>query len=159
MNYIVYKTTNKINGKVYVGVHYTNPDIFDGYIGCGVNHKDSKKKTLKGFPAAVRKYGYNNFERETLFVYPDSEEGCRMAYEKEAEIVNVEWVTSPKNYNLTIGGKGGWSYTNSKCIAQYALDGTFIRTWSSITEAENAIGICSISEVLIGRSKTAGNFQ
>lgn len=35
MNYIVYKTTNLINGKIYVGVHRTNPDIFDGYIGCG----------------------------------------------------------------------------------------------------------------------------
>ncbi len=49
MNYIVYKTTNKINGKIYVGVHRTNPDIFDGYIGCGVSHKDKKKKNLKGF--------------------------------------------------------------------------------------------------------------
>lgn len=52
MNYIVYKTTNLINGKVYVGVHRTNPDIFDGYIGCGVSHKD-KKKNKKGFPKAV----------------------------------------------------------------------------------------------------------
>ena len=49
MNYIVYKTTNKINGKIYVGVHRTNPDIFDGYIGCGVSKKD-KKKNKKGFP-------------------------------------------------------------------------------------------------------------
>ena len=35
--YIVYQTTNKINNKIYIGVHCTNnPDGFDGYIGCGV---------------------------------------------------------------------------------------------------------------------------
>ena len=88
MNYIVYKTTNLINGKVYVGVHYTNPEIFDGYLGCGVTKKDKKKKTKLGLPAAIRKYGYENFQRETLFVYPDSEEGRLEAYEKEKEIVN-----------------------------------------------------------------------
>jgi hypothetical protein len=42
MKYIVYLTTNlesKINGlnRIYVGVHETeNPEVFDGYIGCGV---------------------------------------------------------------------------------------------------------------------------
>ena len=35
--YIVYQTINKINNKIYIGVHCTNnPDGFDGYIGCGV---------------------------------------------------------------------------------------------------------------------------
>jgi hypothetical protein len=42
MKYIVYVTKNKeskINGinRIYVGVHKTeDPNIFDGYIGCGV---------------------------------------------------------------------------------------------------------------------------
>ena len=42
MKYIVYLTKNKkskINGldRIYVGVHNTeNPEIYDGYIGCGV---------------------------------------------------------------------------------------------------------------------------
>lgn len=38
MKYIVYLTRNVKNNKIYIGVHKTeNPDIFDGYIGCGVN--------------------------------------------------------------------------------------------------------------------------
>ena len=34
--YIVYKTTNKINNYIYIGVHRTKDDIDDGYIGCGL---------------------------------------------------------------------------------------------------------------------------
>lgn len=37
MKYIVYKTTNIVNQKIYIGVHQTlNPDKFDGYLGCDV---------------------------------------------------------------------------------------------------------------------------
>lgn len=95
MKYIVYKTTNKLNGKVYVGVHRTNPDIFDGYLGCGAvmsksNTIKSKGRPDKGIGAAIKKYGPENFIRETLFEYPDTEEGCAQAYAKEAEIVNIE---------------------------------------------------------------------
>ena len=44
MKYIVYKTINKINKKFYIGVHKTeNPNIFDGYLGCGIFDKDIKK--------------------------------------------------------------------------------------------------------------------
>jgi len=36
MKYIVYKTTNKINNYIYIGVHKTvNPNVFDNYLGCG----------------------------------------------------------------------------------------------------------------------------
>ena len=135
MNYIVYKTTNKINGKIYVGVHRTNPDIFDGYIGCGTNHKDKKHKRLKGFPAAVRKYGYENFVRETLFTYPDTEEGRLEAYKKESEIVTMEFIKRSDTYNLVRGGEVRIADSLRKEIAQYTLSGKFIRTWGSIKEA------------------------
>lgn len=159
MNYIVYKTTNLINGKIYVGVHRTNPDIFDGYIGCGVTHKDKKNKSLKGFPSAVRKYGYNNFKRETLFIYPDTEDGKIEAYKKEAEIVNIEFVKSSATYNLVVGGKCSLHTILVKCIAQYTLEGKFIRTWDSIKEAQDALNLNSISNCLIGNSKYCGDFQ
>lgn len=159
MKYIVYKTTNKINGKFYIGVHRTNPDIFDGYIGCGVNHKDSKKFKLKGFPAAVRKYGYENFIRETLFEYPDTKEGHDLAYEKEAEIVTLEFIKSKDTYNLTVGGRFTVYNNLKKVIAQYSLDGKFIRTWDSITEAQEKLNLTSISENLTGISKYCGDFQ
>lgn len=159
MNYIVYKTTNLINGKVYIGVHRTNPDIFDGYIGCGITKKDQKKKVNKGLPTAVKKYGYYNFKRETLFIYPDTEEGCKQAYEKEAELVDINWVKSKDNYNLVVGGKFTCYEKLKKEIAQYTLDGVFIRTWSSIAEAESTLNLSNISQNLIGKSKYCGEFQ
>ncbi len=50
---IIYKTTNLINGKIYVGYH--NTDINDGYLGSG---------TI--FSKALKKYGKKNFVREVL---------------------------------------------------------------------------------------------
>ena len=45
--YIVYITINLCNGKFYIGVHRTNPDIFDGYIGNGIyNLSTANKKSL-----------------------------------------------------------------------------------------------------------------
>lgn len=158
MNYIVYKTTNLINGKIYVGVHYTNPEIFDGYIGMGVSKHD-RKKNKRGFPKAVAKYGYENFKRETLKVFPDTKEGHDQAYALEAEIVNIDFVKNPNTYNLTIGGKFTVYNNLKKEISQYTIEGKFIRTWPSVSDAERALGLNSISNCLLGKTKYAGNFQ
>lgn len=159
MNYIVYKTTNIINNKIYIGVHRTNPDIFDGYIGCGVTKKDQKKKINKGLPAAVKKYGYQNFKRETLFIFEDSEEGKRLAYEKEAELVNVEFVKRIDTYNLSVGGVSPDTSFICRKISQYTLDGKFIRTWDSIEEASQKLNLTALRSCVCGKTKCCGDWQ
>lgn len=162
MNYIVYETTNIINGKLYVGVHKTtNPDIFDGYIGCGVTKKDLKKNVNIGFPAAVHKYGYENFVRRILFVYPYTIAGFLAAYDKEAEIVNEEWVKSDKNYNLVVGGHCSLYLKLKKKVSQYGVDGKFIRHWDCINDAASELNIdaSNISMCLTGKYKYSGFFQ
>lgn len=157
MNYIVYKTTNLINGKIYIGVHKMDINKPDTYIGCGICKKDQKKKINIGFPAAVHKYGYENFKREILFVFDCTEDGRQQAYAKEAELVTPEFVKLDTNYNLIPGGAA--PLARCETIAQYTLDGELIKIWPSITEAEQSLGMSSISACVLGISKYAGNYQ
>lgn len=94
MFYTVYRITNLVNGKIYVGKHKTT-DLNDGYMGSG-----------KLIRQAISKYGLENFHKEILFVFDNEEE----MNAKEAEIV----VISENSYNLTEGGKGGFSYINQQ---------------------------------------------
>lgn len=157
--YIVYKTTNLINNKVYVGVHRTNTKEFDGYLGCGIYIGSLRKNISYGFPYEVRKYGQENFCRETLFEYPDTEEGMQQAYQKEAEIVNEKFVSSKLTYNTALGGK--LPIAQKLKIAQYDLEGNFIKAWDSIKEASETLRIShsAISNCIYGKTKTSKEFQ
>lgn len=88
MHYLVYKTTNKINGKIYIGYHQTK-NLNDGYLGSG--------KLIK---RAVEKYGPSAFEREILGSFCSKEE----AEEMEAKLVDKEFSLREDTYNLCVGG-------------------------------------------------------
>lgn len=130
MKWIVYCTTNKINGKIYVGVHKTeDPNIFDGYIGNGLKVGWKIKNPETAFECAINKYGYSNFSRSILYVFDNEDE----AYNKEAEIVNFEFIQRHDNYNTSLGGKhSGCAYDK---LYQYDLDGNFIKEWPSVSSA------------------------
>lgn len=128
--FIVYCTTCTENGKIYIGVHKTeNPDVFDGYIGNGLQIGWTLKNPKTAFQRAVKKYGYSKFKRSTLYVFTSEEE----AYQKEAEIVNLEFVKRRDNYNTSIGGKHPG--TKYKSLYQYSKDGDFIKEWNSVESA------------------------
>nr|NDG05898.1 hypothetical protein [Oxalobacteraceae bacterium] len=94
--YTVYKVTNNINGKIYVGSHKTK-DLNDKYFGSG-----------KYLNYAFQKYGLENFTKEILFVFDNPKD----MYAKEAEIVNEKFLTEENTYNLKRGGFGGFDYLN-----------------------------------------------
>lgn len=89
--YIVYKTTNLVNEKFYIGKHKQTCLDFDGYLGSG--------NILK---KAIEKYGKENFVRETIAVF-ECEKEC---YLKEKEILKEYW-QNDNCYNLESGGRGG----------------------------------------------------
>lgn len=140
--YIVYLTKNekeKINGinRIYVGVHETeNPNIFDGYIGCGVyvQQPSTYKYPKTPFQYAVKKYGTDAFTRQILFIYDNEDD----AYKKEEEIVNLDFLKLDYTYNACLGGK---YYYNYKKLYQFDLNGKLVKEWKFSKEAYEFYGL------------------
>lgn len=87
----VYRVINKVNNKIYVGVHSTN-NLNDNYFGSG-----------KLILMAIKKYGIENFKKEYIFIFDNKEK----AYDAEADIVNEQFVSRADTYNMRRGGIGG----------------------------------------------------
>ena len=134
LKYIFYITVNSINGKFYFGVHRTNPQVFDGYIGCGIARQSQATLDI-AFHRAVKKYGYDNFKRTTIKVFDTEEE----AYEFEKLIVTPTLLKSKQCYNTTIGGIGGGNEIQKKTVYQFDLNGNFIRSYKSARDAAMAV--------------------
>jgi group I intron endonuclease len=87
---IIYKTTNLINGKIYIGQDFKNNPK---YLGSG--------KLLK---LAVKKYGIDNFSKETL---------CVCSNEKELDEKEIFYIKKFNSTNRDFGYnicEGGRSY-------------------------------------------------
>jgi|WetSurMetagenome_2_1015567.scaffolds.fasta_scaffold338519_1 hypothetical protein len=94
--FYLYKTTNLINNKIYIGVH-ASEDINDEYLGSG--------KLLR---KSIKKYGIENFKREILEFFETPEE----MYKKEYAVVDEEFIKRKDTYNIQRGGEGGWLHSD-----------------------------------------------
>lgn len=140
----IYKITNVINNKCY--------------IGCSKNielrwkqHKRIPKRKVAIYNA-MRKYGIENFKFEIIEVCSERE-----LYEKEK--FWIKYYNSYNNgYNETTGGEGVHSYKDIP-VNQYSSSGLFIKEYPSIAEAIRQTGIKNISNVCNGKKQTAGGYQ
>jgi hypothetical protein len=94
--FTIYKTTNLLNDRYYIGVHITD-DPDDDYLGSG--------KRLK---YEVNKYGVENFKKIILDVFDNSND----MFQREVELVNEVTLRDPLCLNLTIGGYGSFVGAN-----------------------------------------------
>ena len=94
MHYILYQITNKLNSKIYVGVHKTK-DLDDGYMGSG-----------KVIRSAIQKHGIENFEKKILQEFDNPED----MFAAEAALVTEQFLAREDVYNLRRGGSGGFDY-------------------------------------------------
>lgn len=134
LKYIVYITINLCNGKLYIGVHKTNPDVFDGYIGNGIYRQTQANKKF-AFHTAVKKYGYSNFKRITIKSFPNTDEGKKAAYALEAQLVNEESLKSKFIYNQVIGGSGSPDTSLYKRVYMFDLKGNYLRSFKCTRDA------------------------
>lgn len=97
--YYIYRITNKVNGKTYIGQHKYK-DLNDGYMGSGVLLARAKKK-----------YGIENFIKEILY--------SNIQYKETADDVEVfaiakERALGKAEYNIADGGGGVDGYKHSE---------------------------------------------
>lgn len=132
--YIVYETTNLVNGKIYIGIHKTeDPDKFDGYIGNGVyvTQPYTYEHSKTAFQCAVKKYGPQNFKRKTLAVFNTEKE----ASDLEEQIVNEKFLEREDVYNMILGGLAGCLISQRIKVYQYDLNGNYINEYESFADA------------------------
>ncbi len=107
--FMIYETTNLINGKKYRGQHKTT-DLNDDYLGSG-----------KALIPAIKKYGKENFSRTVLFLAEDE----KMLNWAEALFVDEDWISLESTYNMRLGGTG------SANPVDLAILGKAKRWWSN----------------------------
>ena len=90
----IYKITNTINGKFYIGMHSTD-DLNDGYFGSG-----------KYLQHSIAKYGKEAHSIEII----EYHESRKSLATREKEIVNSSFLELDLCMNLKVGGDGGWDH-------------------------------------------------
>jgi len=105
----VYKITNTVNGKLYVGI--TNERYLSHRFWYHANRKRSSGAYLHW---SIKKYGKHNFTIELVDEYPTAEE----AKQREIELISL-WQLNKHRYpdgigmNLTDGGDGSYGCKHS----------------------------------------------
>lgn len=105
--HFIYKTTNLLNSRYYLGMHSTN-DLEDGYLGSGTYLKRS-----------LNKHGKENHILEII-------EFCKTRKElisKEKTLVNLKEIAKKDCMNLNVGG-GTYNHTEEtkKKISQFGIE-------------------------------------
>jgi group I intron endonuclease len=133
---VIYKLTNKISGKVYIGQKSSKDfrNQFQEYWGSGVL-----------ITRAIKKYGKQNFEKEII----DEASSQKELNEKEVSYIDIHQSLNPKGYNIAEGGHGYSRRGKSKKELRELFD-RISKTWANKTPEEKKLFSKHVSEAHIG---------
>lgn len=157
-NYCLYKHTNLINGKVYIGITKQKPNRRW--------HAGGGYKNNKYFYRSIKKYGWDNFSHEILYENLSFED----ANAKEIELIKeYDSTNRNKGYNIHDGGdarKGqnmpkGYDNPKHKVVEQYDIDGNYIREYGGLRQVQRETGMNykPIQHCCVGGGKSAYGYQ
>jgi len=154
MNTCIYKITNLVNGKIYIGQTIKNPkDRFIRHIYEAVNKKNKKSLVLN----AIRKYGKDNFKFDII---KSGNFNRQLLDELEIHYIQLYNSTNKNTgYNILKGGNG--YDREGKKVYQYDIEGNFINEFKSIMEAGRKLNINShgISVCCLEKTQTSRGFR
>jgi len=104
MSNTIYKATNLINGKSYIGFDSAWPKRMNRHLENANYNREGK------FYDAIRKYGWENFQWEILYQSEDKERTLNVM---EPQFIR-EYNTFNQGYNMTEGGEGCFGATTNK---------------------------------------------
>lgn len=124
--YYIYKATNKLNGKSYIGQTID----FKRRVHEHIHRRDGYCDVNSIFHKALNKYGKDQFEWTILMTVP----GKEFANVAERAMIKKYDTYKPHGYNLTKGGDGG-SMWNAMPVVCLTLDGKFVKRYDSACAA------------------------
>lgn len=135
--YYIYKATNKINGKSYIGQTVDYKSRVWQHMRC------YEKEDCK-FHDAIKEFGSDNFDWEVL------ETCCGKEKANDLERKYIELFNSYRNgYNDNKGGVGGH---NARAIVCLKLDGEFVKRYDSAADTEKD-GFNNVNVLLCCKNK------
>lgn len=99
--FIVYKITNRKNGKSYIGkTEYSLEHRWNRHLSSARNGSKFR------FHSAIRKYGEDCWDLSVIETYKTEDEN--LINQKETHFIKLFESDTKKGYNATSGGTGGW---------------------------------------------------
>lgn len=135
--YYIYKATNRINGKCYIG------QTVD-YRSRVWQHQRCYEKEKCKFHDAIQEFGFDNFDWKILKTCENKKEADK------SERYYIEYYNSYRDgYNENKGGVGGHNAVPVVCLS---LNGEFIKRYDSAADAEKD-GFNNVNVILCCKNK------